>query len=124
MSASDLLLYDGHCRLCAASARSLRSWSKGTLELKSFRDVDVAAGYGLSIEACEKSIHLVRSDGVIDAGVGALVGAVRHRWFSPLLVWVRLPGLRSVADRLYALVSKWRFRIAGTTCDGGCSLYP
>ena len=53
----------------------------------------------------------------------ALLGAVRHRWFAPLFAWVRLPGIRFVAEQFYALVSRWRFRIAGTTCDGGCSIY-
>lgn len=120
---NDLLLYDGHCRLCGASARSLRTWAKGSLELQSFREGDVAAQYGLSIEDCEQSVHLVRNDGRIEEGIGALLGALRHRWFAPLFAWVRLPGIRWVADRIYALVSKWRFRIAGTTCDGGCSLY-
>ena len=123
MSAQDLLLYDGHCRLCGASARSIRKWSKGSLRLESFRDLDVATEYGLTIEECEKSVHLVRDDGVILDGVRALLGAVRHRWFSPLLAWLRLPGIRWCADRLYALVSKWRFRIAGNSCDGACSIY-
>ena len=123
MSATDLLLYDGHCRLCGASARSLRAWTKGSLTLQSFRELDVGTEYGLSIEACEQSVHLVRNDGVIEHGVGALLGALRHRWFSPLLAWVRLPGIRFLADRVYSLISKWRFRIAGRTCDGGCSIY-
>ena len=123
MSAPDLLLYDGHCRLCSASARSLRCWSKGSLTLQSFRDVDVAAQWGLSLAACEQSVHLVRSDGEIDHGIGALLGAVRHRWFAPLLAWVGWPGIRPLADLLYALVSKWRFKIAGRTCDGGCAIY-
>ena len=123
MSPTDLLLYDGHCRLCGASARSLRAWARGSLELESFREVDVVNQYGLSIEACEQSVHLVRSDGVIEHGVGALLGALRHRWFSPLFAWVRLPGIRFLVDRVYSLISKWRFRIAGRTCDGGCSIY-
>lgn len=123
MSGLDLLLFDGHCRLCGASARSLRAWARGSLALQSFRDVDVAAQYGLTVQACEQAIHLVRDDGVIEHGVAALLGALRHRWFAPLFAWVRLPGIRLIADRLYALVSKWRFRIAGRTCDGGCSIY-
>ena len=32
--------------------------------------------------------------------------------------------LQQVNPRLvYAQISKWRFRIAGRTCDGGCSIY-
>jgi len=123
MSATDLLLYDGHCRLCGASARSLRGWAGGTLTLQSFREIDVGAAYGLTVEACEKAVHLVRSDGVIEHGAAALFGALRHRWFAPLFAWARVPGVRFVVDQVYALVSKWRFRIAGKTCEGGCSIY-
>ena len=117
MSATDLLLYDGHCRLCSASARSMRKWAKGSLTIQSFRELDVAAEYGVSVDDCEKVAHLVRSDGVIERGIGALLAGLRHRWFAPLIAWVRLPGIRFVADRIYALVSKYRFRIAGRTCD-------
>ena len=73
--------------------------------------------------SCEQAVHLVRSDGITERGVGALLGAVGHRWFALLLAWFRLPGIRFVADQLYALVSKWCFRIAGSTFDGGCSIY-
>lgn len=123
MSAADLLLFDGHCRLCSVSARSLRRWTHGSLSIQSFRDIDVSAQFGLSIDACEQVVHLVRSDGVIEHGVGALLGALRHRWFAPLLTWIRLPGIRAVADLVYAQISKWRFRIAGRSCDSGCSIY-
>ncbi len=118
----DLLLFDGHCRLCGASARSLRGWARGSLTLQSFRDIDLTT-YGLTLEACEQSVHLIRQDGRIEHGVGALLGALRHRWFAPLFAWIRLPGIRVAADWVYALISKWRFRIAGKTCDGGCSIY-
>lgn len=120
---TDLLLYDGDCRLCGASARTLRSWSKGTLKLRSFREGDVESEYQVSIQECEAAIHLVRADGRIEAGVRALLGAVRHRWFAPLMAWVRLPGIRWVADVVYGWVSRWRFRIAGKSCEGGCSIY-
>ena len=123
MSGQDLLLFDGHCRLCGASARSLRGRTRGSLQLQSFREIDVVAQYGLTIEACERVVHLVRDDGSIEEGVAAFLGALRHRWFSPVFAWLRLPGIRQLADVVYALVSKWRFRIAGKTCDGGCSIY-
>jgi predicted DCC family thiol-disulfide oxidoreductase YuxK len=118
---SDLLLYDGHCRLCSGTARRLRTASGGTLELVSFRDIDVGR-YGLSIEACEKAIHLVRAEGGLERGVLALAAALRRRWFGPLLSLVRLPLIRTVAEAVYALVSRWRFRLAGRTCEGTCSI--
>lgn len=120
---SDLLLYDGDCRLCGATARRMRRWARGSLVLRSFREGDVAAEFGVSVAACEKAIHLVRDDGHIDRGVDALVGALRRRWFGPLLRVVQVPGIHAIAGAVYALVSRWRFRIAGRTCDGACSIY-
>lgn len=119
----DTLLYDGHCRLCAGTARSMKRWAGPTLTLTSFRDDGVLERFGLSTSACEAAIHLVRPDGRVDTGVGAFVGALRHRWFGVPLRLLEVPGLRWVADRVYAFISKWRFRIAGTTCTDGCSIY-
>lgn len=120
---NDLLLYDGHCRFCSASARSIRKHSRSGLELVSFRDEGVPERFGLSLAMLELAVHLVRRDGRIEAGVLALVGALRHRWFGPLLSLVRLPGLHAVAALVYRQVSRWRFRIAGRDCSDGCAIY-
>ena len=119
----DILLYDGHCRLCSGTARRLRGWARGGLVLRSFREGDIEAEFGVTPAACEKAMHLVRGDGRIERGVLAFVAALRRRWFGPMLQLLRLPLVRQVADAVYALVSRWRFRIAGRTCDGACSIY-
>lgn len=36
---------------------------------------------------------------------------------------IRAEAHATIADQLYALVSRWRFRLAGMTCDGVCSIY-
>lgn len=118
---ADVLLYDGHCRLCSRSAVKLKRWSGGSLELVSFRDTEPQT-MGLTLEACERQAHLIRPDGTVEGGVFALVGALRERWFGPLLAVIRVPGLRWLAGVAYDFVSRWRFRIAGRTCEGTCSL--
>lgn len=123
---TDTLLYDGHCRLCSASARRLRGLAGGQLSLQSFRDVDVQATWGISLADCEKWMHLVRSDGRVERGVLAFAAALRHRWFGPLLALVRLPVLRLVSEFVYGLVSRWRSRIAGgpATAPAACIREP
>lgn len=123
MSAADVLLYDGHCRFCTASAHRLRRAANGAIALRSFREDGVAEAYGLTPAQLEKAVHLVRSDGSIDVGVVALAGALRRRWFGFLLAAVRLPGIHFIASALYGIVSRFRFRIAGRTCEGTCGLY-
>jgi len=118
---TDTLLYDGHCRLCSQSAVRLRRWSGGALAILSFRDIDPIS-VGLTLEACERQAHLIHEDGTIEGGVFAIVAALRHRWFGPLLTFVRIPGIRWLANAAYEFISRWRFRIAGRTCEGTCSL--
>lgn len=120
---ADVLLYDGHCRFCSASAHRLRRAARGAIELSSFREEGVPEAHGLTLQQLERAVHLVRGDGSIDVGVVALAGALRTRWFGFVLAAVRLPVIHFIASALYGLVSRFRFRIAGRTCEGTCGLY-
>ena len=123
--AADILLYDGHCRFCIASARALETRTGAPLTLTSFRDVDVTA-WGLTIDDCEKRIYLVMDDGRVVGGVTAVVQTLRRRWYGPLLKVLLLPGLLQISDAVYRLVSKYRFKLMGRKepcADGSCSIY-
>lgn len=121
---ADALLYDGHCRFCGMSARRLRDQAGGSLVLANFRDPEVLARYpGVTFEACEKKVHLVLADGRIESGIGALVLALRHRWFGWALRLLLVPGLRLLAEAAYSMVSRYRFKISGVACSDGCSMY-
>ncbi|MBL8955568.1 MAG: DUF393 domain-containing protein [Myxococcaceae bacterium] len=122
MSAATFL-YDGHCRLCTASAHRVRKAARGALVLRSFRDDGVPESYGLKLADLERAVHLVRADGSVEVGVTTFATALKGRWYGPLLQRVRLPGVHAIASAAYAWVSKRRFRIAGRTCDGTCGLY-
>ena len=122
----DVILYDGHCRLCRAGARQLEQLlgHQGT-ELRSFRDEGVLAAFpGLSYARCEKAMQLVQADGQVFEGAEALVQALGRRPLGKLLLAYYVPGLRHLADGLYRLVARYRFRIAGRACpDGACAVH-
>ncbi len=122
----DVILYDGHCRLCrGAAGRFERLLGSSGTELRSFREEGVLAAFpGLSPERCEKAMQLVQADGRVFEGAEAVVRALGRKppgW--PLFVYY-VPGPRQVVDWLYGLVARYRFRIAGRACpDGACTVH-
>lgn len=122
----DVILYDGHCRLCRGAAKQFERLlgSHGT-ELRSFREEGVLASFpGLSPERCEKAMQLVQPDGQVFEGAEAVVRALGRRPLGKLLFVYYVPGLRQVADLVYGTVARYRFRIAGRACpDGACALH-
>ncbi len=122
----DTILYDGHCRLCRGAAGHLRRLvPAGKVSLASFREPAVLARFpGVSLERCEAAMQYVRADGTVYEGAAAVVQALRHRWLGKLALVYYLPGIRQLADALYRLVARYRFRIAGRTCDdAGCAVH-
>ncbi|MBN1207316.1 MAG: DUF393 domain-containing protein [Myxococcaceae bacterium] len=123
----DVILYDGHCRLCIAAAKELHRLlgGRGT-ELRSFRDEGVLAAFpGISAERCEKALQLVQADGRVVEGAEAVVrGLGRGRAWARVLYVYYVPGLRQLVDGVYRLVARYRFRIAGRECpDGACAVH-
>jgi predicted DCC family thiol-disulfide oxidoreductase YuxK len=122
----DVILYDGYCRLCRGGAKQLEALlgAQGT-ELRSFRDEGVLAAFpGVLPERCEKAMQLVQADGHVYEGAEAIVQALGRRWWGKLLFVYYVPGLRQLADGLYGVIARYRFRIAGKACpDGACAVH-
>jgi predicted DCC family thiol-disulfide oxidoreductase YuxK len=122
----DTILYDGHCRLCRGAAGQLQRYvPKGRVTLASFRDPAVLARFPrVSLERAERAMQYVRADGAIFEGAEAIVQALRHRWFGRIAYLYYVPGIRQLSDALYGVIARYRFRIAGKTCDdGACALH-
>jgi protein-S-isoprenylcysteine O-methyltransferase Ste14/predicted DCC family thiol-disulfide oxidoreductase YuxK len=127
-----VVLYDGHCKLCTASAKQLAAFGRpGALHLMSFQEPGVLEQYpGISHEACMRQMYLVTPEGRVYGGFEAAVQGVATR---PVLGWLAyvyyLPGVRLLCDLVYALIAANRYRILGKTvaageCDGGtCALH-
>jgi predicted DCC family thiol-disulfide oxidoreductase YuxK len=122
----DVVLYDGHCRICSGAARELTRLlgGKGT-ELRSFRDEGVLETFpGVSAERCEHAMQLVQADGRVVEGAEAIVRALGRRPLGRLLYVYYVPGLRQLVDAIYRVVARNRFRLAGRNCtDGTCAVH-
>ncbi|WP_043711078.1 thiol-disulfide oxidoreductase DCC family protein [Corallococcus macrosporus] len=122
----DVILYDGHCRLCGGAARQLqRLLGKTGTRLRSFREEGVLEAFpGVTADRCERAMQLVLPDGRVVEGLEAIVRAVGRRPLGRLLWVYYVPGLRQLLDGLYRLVARHRFRIAGRQCpDGACAVH-
>ncbi len=122
----DVILYDGHCRLCVAGAKELQRLLGGQgTQLRSFREEGVLAAYpGVAYERCEAAMQLVQANGRVVEGAEAIVRALGRRAWGKLLYVYYVPGLRQLADLLYRAIARYRFRIAGRACpDGACSVH-
>ena len=111
------LLYDGACPICRFEMDRLRD--RDGLRRLAFVDITGpgfdAAAYGdgqVTAQAMQRLIHAVRPDGSFAVGVDALVLAYRAvgwgHWAAPS----RLPGVRPLADKAYALFAQHRYSVS------------
>jgi predicted DCC family thiol-disulfide oxidoreductase YuxK len=124
-----VVLYDGHCRLCAGSARCLASLARpGAVEMRDFQAAGVLDAYPqVSREECMRALQLVAEDGRVFSGAEAvarvlatrpLAGAAARLYF--------VPGIRQAADAAYGFVARNRYRFLGRNdaCEGdACALH-
>jgi predicted DCC family thiol-disulfide oxidoreductase YuxK len=113
-----VLVYDGECALCRASAFWLlrRAMAGGARELELLpcsSPVRRARYPQISDEACLTAMQLVLPDGRVLAGADAVPEILRRiprwRWLAGLF---DLPGIRPVARRVYAWIARHRMRLS------------
>jgi predicted DCC family thiol-disulfide oxidoreductase YuxK len=111
-----VLIYDGDCAMCRASALWLmrRALSSGELEILPCRSSVRRARYpAIADEVCLTAMQLVLPDGRVLSGADAVPELLRRirgwGWVARLL---DLPGVRPVARRVYAWIAKNRMRIS------------
>lgn len=124
----DVVIYDGHCRICSAQMRRLARWDFGKrLAYLSLHDAAVAAHY-----PDLRHDDLMREMVVVDRKGGRHAGADAVRYLSRRLpaLWVlapllHIPGTSRLWRRLYRFVAEHRYLLGKTeTCDSGsCSLH-
>ncbi len=111
-----VLIYDGECAMCRASALWLMrlALSRGALEILPCRSEPRRARFPrVSDEACMAAMQLVLPDGRVLAGADAVPELLRRiRGLGWLAALFALPGARPVARRFYAWVAKNRMRLS------------
>ncbi len=119
------LLYDGHCRFCIHQMERLARWlPPGGYQALDFQQPGVLERFGVSRDQAMRALHFVDARGRVYAGAEAAVRAVGLRPLGKVAYLYFVPGLRQLADAIYKIVARNRYRIAGKTCeDGTCALH-
>ncbi len=122
------ILFDDECPLCTFQMRALTwlDW-RNALRFVPLSDPESQAlAPGITRERLLEAIHCVARDGRIHRGARAIrfVG-LRLPLLVPVALFLWLPGVISVAERIYMLISRNRHllsRLFG--CKDACSLLP
>jgi predicted DCC family thiol-disulfide oxidoreductase YuxK len=125
---ADVVIYDGHCRICTAQVRKLPWWDyHDKLAYLSLHDPDVARRWpDLSHDRMMQEMVIVGRDGKRHWGAEAIRYLTRRLqrlwWASPFL---HFPGSMVVWRPVYRWIARNRYRLSGgAACDEGtCSLH-
>ena len=112
------LVYDGVCNLCTGAVSFLHALQGEKLvQYTPFQNLgsDMRRAYGLTDEALQGRMYLIRSDGSLASGPFALVEVCKL--LTPFSFLCSLFGTR-FAQRLYDWVAQRRYRIFG--CRESC----
>jgi predicted DCC family thiol-disulfide oxidoreductase YuxK len=123
-----LVFYDGHCRLCADSVRTLRQMDPShEMQFVNVQEPGALFPYPkIDPIAALGQMHVITPDGDVAAGFDAILALMPAfpslRTFHPLL---RGPLMRQLGQKVYRWVAQNRYRISGTNgCEGGaCKLH-
>ena len=111
-----VLIYDGDCAMCRASALWLmrRAVLRGQLEILPCRAGPRRERFPqISDEACMTAMQLVLPDGRVLAGADAVPELLRRvRGWGWLASVFGLPGMTPLSRRVYAWVARNRMRIS------------
>jgi predicted DCC family thiol-disulfide oxidoreductase YuxK len=104
-----VLVYDGACLFCTATAQWLERHARVPVRLMTFEDVD---GTGLltrlSPEEVEDAAHFITPQGIEYHGGEAVTRSLRLVRFGRLASLLDLAGLKYVRDAGYGLVKRLR----------------
>jgi predicted DCC family thiol-disulfide oxidoreductase YuxK len=112
-----VLVYDGDCAFCASCVRLLeRIGAEAEIVAWQLADLDQL---GLTEERAAEAVQWVEADGTIRSGheaIAAALGSAEGFWRIAGRA-ILLPGISSIAARVYRLVADNRHRLPGGTCD-------
>ncbi|MDZ4817623.1 MAG: DUF393 domain-containing protein [Planctomycetota bacterium] len=126
---SDVVIYDGHCRICTAQVRKLPWWDcQKKLSYLSLHDPEVQRRYpDLTHDALMKEMYVVDQSGNRHAGADAIRYLTRRLrrlwWAAPAL---HFPFSRPLWQRAYRWIANRRYQYGKLDqCDEGgtCSLH-
>jgi predicted DCC family thiol-disulfide oxidoreductase YuxK len=123
------LLYDARCVLCTRTVETLRRLEvRADLCMIPLQEADAALlPPGITREELLAQLHVIDGGGMLYRGVDAVVRILRTvRGLAWLAALFRVPGMKPLADTVYRLIARHRYRLFGSRedCgDGACSLH-
>lgn len=111
-----LIIYDGDCGFCSASARWLRGHVRPSAQIVAWQELDLFP-LGLTPEQCTSSVQWVGPHGERADQSQAVAAALRtgvQPWSGAGWVLGR-QWLRPLADRAYRFVARHRGRLPGAS---------
>jgi predicted DCC family thiol-disulfide oxidoreductase YuxK len=115
------LLYDGKCPFCRREIDWLKT--RNRRRLLRFEDISAPhfdpAKYGLTRKQVEIELHGILANGRVVRGMATVRAAYRVIGLGWLVAPTALPGIRQVADRLYAAFARNRIAL-GNLCGRRC----
>lgn len=115
-----VLVYDGDCGFCTASARFGQRWIRRMPTVASYQSLDASGALvrlGLTPERCSLAVQYVARDRAVysahDAVAAVLLAAGRGWWVLGALL--RAPGIHALAGVAYRWVARNRHRLPGAT---------
>lgn len=123
-----VLLFDSDCPLCTFQSRSLAwmDWLSKVemIPLKDPRSAEIAPD--ITREDLQEAIHCITPENEIHRGARAIrFLAMRIPLLVPVGLFLWIPGVIWIAEKVYAFVSKHRLffsKIFG--CKGACAIMP
>lgn len=124
---ADIVIYDGHCRICTAQIQRLVRWdSAGRLAFLSLHDPEVHRRWpDLTHEAMMQSMVLIDTTGGRHWGAEAIRYLSTRLWrLWPLAPLLHLPGTMRLWQWCYRQIANRRYKLGGMTCDdGACQVH-
>ncbi len=119
-----VLLYDGNCGFCNQWVGRLRRWDRrGAIDyLPAQLRAEVQGLPSIPDEALDRAMHVVLPDGRTYQGARALPALLPLLPGGVLLAAIlRIPGVQSLADRVYTWIAARRHRLG---CSSSCGIQP
>lgn len=106
-----LIIYDNACSVCVRQVQNLQQLLPRKFEIDSFREAGFSVRHpNVPLEACEKALQFVNSNGKRFSGAEAVAQAMGLAIWTKPLVWLYyVPGLRRIWDAFYAWIARNRF---------------
>lgn len=104
-----LCIYDGQCRVCAASVRfALRL--KAQCEFRASQEFEVLP-VGVTADQCAREVVFVDPRGVVYGGAAAVAQVLRTTVFKPAARVIDAPFMLPISEAVYKWVARNRGRI-------------